>query len=380
MQSDIDKVVEAKINALKKRYLKTLQEHVNTLELLLPLCQNNALTLENREELLSNAHHLAGNGAIFGFADISELGMTLQDALRNNPSADADSFSSQLSALIAACNIALANTPLQEDMHEENAIPEIAVTEPALPVLLVVDDDENIRNIIDGLLKEDAHIVFGTGAEGVVSLIIATKPDMILLDNHMPGGSTGLEILEIIQSIQEIKDIPIIMLTASDTADNVMRGLMAGAVDYITKPFNAIELAEKIRGRLARLHNPILIADDDEAVRELLKHKFNNAGCKVVCVADGAAAWEQMQTQHFALIMLDCMMPGFDGMTILRMMKKNPAIAKTPLVFLTARHSSSDIMEGLNTGATDYICKPFNPDEVIARCIRFMKHPTSAEV
>jgi HPt (histidine-containing phosphotransfer) domain-containing protein len=80
MQNEIDKAMEAKIRAVRGRYLKTLQGHTDKLKELLLLCQQNKLTPEDRTELLSNAHHLAGNGAIFGFNDVSEIGMSLQDS------------------------------------------------------------------------------------------------------------------------------------------------------------------------------------------------------------------------------------------------------------------------------------------------------------
>lgn len=374
MPSEIDKAMEVKIRALRQRYLKTLQGHADKLKELLILCQKDTFSPENLTELLSQAHHLAGNGAIFGFTDVSEVGMSLQDYLRNNPDATPASFSEQLSNLIDACNAALSSEPLTSIEISNQSAVELSQPENELPLVLVVDDDENIQNIIQEFLQDDARILTCANTLEILDLMRKYRPEIVLLDDQMPGGSSGLQMLEEIQALQDIKNTPVIMLTASDKADNVMRGLMAGAADYITKPFDPEKLAEKIRVRLERLYSQILIADDEEAVRELLKHKFINAGCKVTCVADGVQAWDKMQKQTFALVVLDCMMPGFDGMTILRMAKENPKLADTPIVLLTAKHTSSDIMEGLNTGAADYICKPFNPDEVVTRCVRLLKH------
>ena len=151
-----------------------------------------------------------------------------------------------------------------------------------------------------------------------------------------------------------------------------MRGLMAGASDYVVKPFEPKSLAKVVRARLKRQGSTILIADDDDAVRELLEHKFSTAGCKVASAADGAQAWAMLQDQEFALVVLDRMMPGYDGMTLLRMMRLNQKLSSTPVVFLTARHYGADVLDGLNTGAADYIIKPFDPDEVVARCVRLL--------
>lgn len=138
------------------------------------------------------------------------------------------------------------------------------------------------------------------------------------------------------------------------------------------KPFNPGEVSRKLLGRLKRQNQVILLADDDEAVRAVLAHKFQTSGCKVICVSDGAEAWARLQQQPFALAILDRMMPGYDGITLLRLMKQNDATKDIPVVFLTARHYGADVVEGLNIGAADYITKPFNPDEVVARCLKLL--------
>jgi DNA-binding response OmpR family regulator len=115
------------------------------------------------------------------------------------------------------------------------------------------------------------------------------------------------------------------------------------------------------------------VADDDEAVRELVAHKLAQAGCQVVCAADGAQAWHALQTQAFELAVLDLMMPGHDGMSLLRMMQAHPDMACTPVVILSARDLSSDVLAGLDTGAADYITKPFHSDELVSRCKRLLR-------
>ncbi len=373
---------ESKINVLQQQYLTTLQNHADELEKLFSICQKNKLESKDRERLLFNSHRLAGNGAMFGFPDISKFGMELQDALNDKPDAQGESLVEKISVLTDACNKALSGDisishKIENKVHNKikstkSKSPSKASSE--LPLVLVADDDENIQNVIKDLLKKDARIITSKNSAEILDLVIKNKPDLILLDDIMPGGISGLEILEKIQSMEDIKNIPVVMLTASDKADKVMQGLMAGAVDYIIKPFDPQKLAEKIQGRLKKLSSQILIADDDDVICQLLEHKFINAGYRVISVSDGTQAWDAIQKQNFVLVILDYMMPGFDGMTVLRMMKENPKLADIPLVFLTAKNSSANIMEGLNTGAADYICKPFNPDELVTRCARILKH------
>lgn len=372
MQSNTPSNMEAKMQLLKVSYLKQLQERKEKLEQLLIHCEKNTLSAEDRTELKSQAHKLSGTGSTYGFPAISECGRTLEDQIIDHPDAEASFFVLLTQNLLTACKAALEEKPKPTGTFGRRAISQDKPKPAELPLLLVVDDDENIRNIMLELFSEDARIITGVNTNEALELMQKHKPDLVLLDDMMPGGVSGLRMMEDRQSMPEIKDIPVIMITASDKPEEVMRGLIAGAADYITKPFNPNDVAAKVRGRLKRQHSTILIADDDEAVRELLEHKFQTAGCKVVCAADGAEAWAMMLKQPFALVVLDRMMPGYDGMTLLRMMRENNALASTPVVFLTARHYGADVLEGLNTGAADYITKPFNPDEVVMRCLRLI--------
>jgi DNA-binding response OmpR family regulator len=360
------------MRAASLRYLERLKERREKLKKLLEFCEQNALSPEYRAELTSHAHQLAGSGATFGFDDISRLGRSLEDNLIEHPDADVQTLISQTHALIDACTAAFRAIPGITAAFEQRTSSDGEVRSHLLPLLLVVDDDENIRNIMLELFQPDARIFTGMNAKDALELMKKHKPDLVLLDDTLPGGISGLRMLENIQSMPDIKNIPIIMITASQRPEDVMRGLMAGAADYIIKPFDPKKMATAVRDRLKRQHKAILIADDDAAVRELLEHKFRAAGCRVVSATDGEHAWKMLQVQQFALVILDRMMPGFDGMTLLRMMRKNANMASTPVVFLTARHYGVDVLDGLNTGAADYIVKPFDPDEVVARCVRLL--------
>lgn len=370
-----DKSARSREDALRAptlRYLEGLRTRRRALTKLQVLCEQNALSAENRDELISHAHKLAGTGATFGFNDISRLGKRLEKRLVEHPDIETRTLILHTHALIDACTAAVNAGFSEVAAHPARNIPEAKLPARPLPVLLVVDDDESVRDIMLDLFKADAQVIVGADAKEGLALMRKHRPDLVLLDDSLPGGISGLQMLEDIQSMAELSKIPIVMITASRQPEEVMRGLMAGASDYIVKPFEPKSLARVVRARLERQGNTILIADDDGAVRELLEHKFSAAGCKVASAADGARAWAMLQDQEFALVVLDRMMPGYDGMTVLRMMRLNQKLSSTPVVFLTARHYGADVLDGLNTGAADYIVKPFDPDEVVARCVRLL--------
>jgi DNA-binding response OmpR family regulator len=372
MQNKANRVNPEIMRKASLRYLERLKERQDALKKLLARCEKNAFRPEYRDELISHAHQLAGSGATFGFHDLSSLGRSLEDDLVDHPDADVQKLITNAHALIDACTSAVGAVPETAPASGQSKSPNREAQSRSLPQLLVVDDDANIRDLMRELFQQEARVRTAENAKQALELMTKHKPDLVLLDDMLPGSISGLRLLEDIQSLPDIKNIPVVMITASRKPEEVMRGLMAGAADYIIKPFDREKLVTLVRDRIRRQHSAILVADDDAAVRELLEHKFRAAGCKVASAADGAQAWKMLQDQEFALVILDRMMPGFDGMTLLLMMRKTEKLASTPVVFLTARHYGADVLDGLNTGAADYIVKPFDPDEVVARCVRLL--------
>jgi DNA-binding response OmpR family regulator len=111
----------------------------------------------------------------------------------------------------------------------------------------------------------------------------------------------------------------------------------------------------------------ILVADDDVDIRELVEFKLSTLGHDIVAVADGAAAIEACREQRPDLAVLDVMMPGVSGLDAIRVIRADPSLADLPVILLTARAQESDVETGFDSGADDYITKPFSPRELAAR-------------
>ena len=111
----------------------------------------------------------------------------------------------------------------------------------------------------------------------------------------------------------------------------------------------------------------ILVADDDVDIRELVEFKLSTLGHDVVAVADGAAAIDACQVSRPDLAVLDVMMPGVSGLDAIRAIRADPSLADLPVILLTARAQESDVETGFDSGADDYITKPFSPRELAAR-------------
>ncbi len=111
----------------------------------------------------------------------------------------------------------------------------------------------------------------------------------------------------------------------------------------------------------------ILIVDDEPDLVELVSYNLKKEGFKVSSSPNGEDALEKVRRNAFDLIILDLMLPGIQGVELCRMLRNNPRTEAIPVIMLTARGEVSDRIRGLETGADDYLTKPFSPRELIAR-------------
>lgn len=114
----------------------------------------------------------------------------------------------------------------------------------------------------------------------------------------------------------------------------------------------------------------VLVADDDPLLRSILEHKLSRAGYDVALAEDGRAALEQCRALAPAVVVLDGMMPILDGFEVLRRLKADEQTKSLAVVMLTALKRQDDVVSALQLGAADYLPKPFNPDELVARLAR----------
>ena len=109
----------------------------------------------------------------------------------------------------------------------------------------------------------------------------------------------------------------------------------------------------------------ILIVEDETALAEAVAHILRKAGHSADRVADGQSALDYIRAGAYDLVLLDIMLPRLDGLSVLRQMRSEGV--QTPVLMLTARTTVPDKVAGLNAGADDYLTKPFDPEELLAR-------------
>jgi CheY-like chemotaxis protein len=212
--------------------------------------------------------------------------------------------------------------------------------------VVVIDDNPQARELIRRFLSEEGFRVI-EAADGRAGLALAREhaPDAITLDVLMPGMD-GWSVLAELKADPVLAGIPVIMLTVLDDRN---LGLALGAADFMTKPIDR----ERLRGILARYRKDepgmVLVVEDDQPTRELLRRQLQADGWAVTEAANGRAALDALEREpEPSLILLDLMMPVMDGCQFAAELRKRDAWRSIPVIVITAKDLTSEDRQALS--------------------------------
>jgi signal transduction histidine kinase/DNA-binding response OmpR family regulator len=224
-----------------------------------------------------------------------------------------------------------------------------AAAPPALegaPTVLVIDDDPTVHDLMQRFLNKEGLVMIAakSGEEGI-RLARELRPTVITLDVLMPGMD-GWAILTALKADPVSSDIPVIMVSI---VDEKHMGYALGAADYLTKPIDWERLSALLeRYQCARPPCPVLIVEDDAALREMLRRRLEKEGWKTVEAGNGREALERMVGSQPELILLDLMMPEMDGFQFLEEVRKHEAWRSIPVIVVTAKELTAEDRQRLN--------------------------------
>ncbi len=257
--------------------------------------------------------------------------------------------------------------------------------------VLIADDEPIIRNIMEAALSEEGYRV-DTAADGALALaqVEAFKPDVILLDVDMPELN-GFQVTERLKANLATADIQIIMVTGLGSIEDRVRGLEAGADDFLAKPFNLDEMLVRVRslarlkelqdrlakkeaecpektGRRARRSSPlVLVVEDDERIVRICENVLGAGNYQTIDAGDAETGLRFLAEETPDLIVLDLMLPGMEGLEFLAKVRENPATVSVPVIIVSALDDLRTKVKGLQMGADDYLVKPISSLELLAR-------------
>jgi DNA-binding response OmpR family regulator len=245
--------------------------------------------------------------------------------------------------------------------------------------VLVVDDSATYREALRAAFEQAGYAVLtaSSGEEGL-RVAAASRPHALVVDGIMPGldGST---VIRKIRMDPALRRTPCVLLTASDEDGEELHALEAGADAFVRKDEDSgvvlARLGAVLRGAAAQradtasLLGPmrILAVDDSPTYLNELADTLRGEGYDVVVARSGEAALDMLAAQAVDCILLDVMMPGLDGLETCRRIKSSPVVRDTPLIMLTAIEDRDAMIDGLSTGADDFISKSSEVNVLKAR-------------
>jgi two-component system cell cycle response regulator len=265
--------------------------------------------------------------------------------------------------------------------------------------ILVVDDiPANVKVLEARLLAEYFDVL--TAADGYEALAICERSqvDLVLLDVMMPGID-GFAVCERLKASQKTAHIPVVMVTALDQPADRVRGLKAGADDFLTKPVNDLQLISRVKSllRLKTLSDELRIRAEtaqtmgldellragegrtDEVGQVMLVDGRANSQERIVkalkpvadvfAISDPQAALFEAAENPFELVIVNA---NFDDYDPLRLCSQFRSLERTrflPILIITEQGADDMVIRALDLGVNDYIVRPVDPNELVARCL-----------
>ncbi len=255
----------------------------------------------------------------------------------------------------------------QDALRQQVQQPEAPAVEVAQPLgrILVIDDDPSVGDLVRRFLgKEGFQVVTAAGGEEGLRLAAEMRPDIITLDALMPGMD-GWTVLSQLKADTELAAVPVIMLTM---LDDKSLGFSLGASDFLTKPIRRDVLLATVQRYCARPSDRVLLVEDDELTRDLIRRLLESEGFQVVEAVNGRVALDEVAKQEPNLILLDLLMPEMDGLEFLAEFGRQQRWRSIPVVVVTAKELGA-VERGRLNGYVEGVLQKgeFSRDELLAK-------------
>ena len=266
-----------------------------------------------------------------------------------------------------------------------------AFAAPRIRRLLVVEDNDIERNAVIELLGyDDIDIVEASSGATALDVVRRQPVDCVVLDLRLPDMS-GFELLEQFKVEPNMKSVPVVVFTGKDLSDEEQTRLGTMAKSIVLKDVRSperlldetalflhrvvTELPPQKQEMLERLHNSsevlrnrkVLVVDDDARNIFALSSVLENHDVEVLSATNGRQAIELIeQTPDLSMVLMDIMMPEMDGYETMREIRRDPKFRTLPILALTAKAMKGDREKCLEAGASDYISKPVNTNQLLS--------------
>jgi two-component system, NtrC family, sensor kinase len=243
------------------------------------------------------------------------------------------------------------------------------------PSVLIVDDSLTVRMDLGEAFELAGFVTMLCSTMAEARSAVSTDSfSLIILDVLLPDGD-GVDLLREIRQTPAIAGTLVMLLSSEAEVSDRTRGLKTGADEYIGKPYDqsyvvarALELLRKREpGSASARSTTVLIIDDSPTFREELKSVLESSGYAVVTAGTGEEGLRAAVDARPAVIVVDGILPGIDGSTVIRRIRADAALRSTPCILLTGSEERSDELKALDAGADAYVRKEEDTQIILAR-------------
>jgi signal transduction histidine kinase/DNA-binding response OmpR family regulator len=238
--------------------------------------------------------------------------------------------------------------------------------------VLVVDGDRHGAYLLKGLLMAAGHNVeVAHDADAALAVAREIRPQLVVVSGAMPDATALVAIVEHDPDTRNA-----VVLAVCDPTEHADM-TTAGAAEVVARPVQPTELiaaASRVIADASRRHRQrVLVVDDDPSIRAICREVLEQSGFLVRDAGSADAALAEARRFRPDLILLDVMMPIVDGFRTAEYLRADGATAMTPLIFLSAKGETADKVRAFRSGAEDYIVKPFDSAELVARVAKALE-------
>ncbi len=235
--------------------------------------------------------------------------------------------------------------------------------------ILIVDDSAMFRTSMKKILASmNAEIVLAEDGQEGLNLALQENFDIVVSDIDMPKIN-GIDLCRTLKKNPTTQRTPVVMVSTFDSESDVDKGFQAGASAYLSKYEIQNRLFETVESVLSKSkfkrERLVMVVDDSRVVLQIVEKGLAEAGFKVITAENGKKALQLLDTLKPDLILTDIEMPDVNGFEFCGTVHTNPELSTVPIVAMSSKTDRGYMKRMLQNGASAYLCKPFNIDELV---------------
>ena len=232
--------------------------------------------------------------------------------------------------------------------------------------ILIVEDDPSHQGVIEGIVAGRGHTpVTVSSVEEAIATLKQRRPIRLIIASAVMPKRNGLDLLKYLKKEIGLRSTPVIISSTTGDEKLVARSIELGASDFIIKPINQENLAQKIDKLLINNRGKILLVDDQQVILDLLVKVLEREGYDTITAISAEEALGLLETANVKGVISDIMMPDTDGIELLKSIKqRNTAL---PVLLITGYAGKYSLNNAKAAGADGYITKPFKNIQIIQK-------------